>query len=247
MATANDPGGLARRYRAVFESMYEGFAICEAIYDDSGRLVDYVISEANPVYLKRAPGGEGGVGRRLSELPLPLDSDWLAACARALKGGEVRFEFKDPRSSRWYEVHMMRLSEREFGQLYIDVTERHAAADRQKELWIELNHRVKNNLAIVSAVLELQARGAHVEAALPLRAAVDRIRSIAELHTVLYQQGAADALDLAVYLETLTARLRESLLPSSSHSLDCVLERCPVSTHDAVSLGLIVNGWSPTR
>jgi hypothetical protein len=177
MASGKDPMELARRYRAVFESMYEGFAVCEAVYDEAGRMTDYVITDANPVYLKRAPGGDAGVGRRLSQLPLPVDQGWLAICASAHQGREVRFEFQDPRSDRWYEVHMMRLSEREFGQLFIDVSDRRAAATRQKELFAELNHRVKNNLAIVSALLELQARSAQPEAAESLRAAGDRIRS----------------------------------------------------------------------
>jgi two-component sensor histidine kinase len=61
------------------------------------------------------------------------------------------------------------------------------------------------------------------------------------LHTVLYQQGGADELDLAVYLETLTGRLRGSLLQASHHRLECDCDPCRVNTHDAVSLGLVVN------
>ena len=49
-----DPG---LRYRKLFETMSEGFVICQVIRDPDGKLIDYWIREANPAFLKHTPGG----------------------------------------------------------------------------------------------------------------------------------------------------------------------------------------------
>ncbi len=54
---------------------------------------------------------------------------------------------------------------------------------------LEVNHRMKNNLAMVAGFLELQARDAAWEgAAEALMAAVARMRSIAAVHDQLYER-----------------------------------------------------------
>ena len=37
-----------QHYESLFMAMSEGFALCESILDDSGKLVDYLILEINP-------------------------------------------------------------------------------------------------------------------------------------------------------------------------------------------------------
>lgn len=229
------------RYEALFNNMAEGFVVCEAVRDAEGRLEDYWVRAANPVFLKRAPPGSATVGQRQSEIRPDTPAAWYGACQRALEGHPVRFEFRDARSGRWYDVHMMRLSEREFGQFFVDITDRKDAEHRQAELFEELNHRVKNNLAVVSSILELQARGGPPEVRAELAKAVDRIRAIADLHTALYQQKSADTVSLCPYMEELGRRLTVSLF---DHGCGEVAVRCDpieLSVKDAVSLGLIVN------
>jgi two-component sensor histidine kinase len=231
--------GLERRYQALFENMSEGFVLCEAIRDQKGELTDYWIRAANPVFDRRAP--QSMVGRRLRELRPETSPLWFAACGRALKGLPVRFEYFDTVAQRWYDVHMTRVSDTEFGQFYIDVTDAKAAQRRQAELFDELNHRVKNNLAVVSSILELQARAAPLGVREHLVKAVDRIRSIGDLHTALYQQGSPEAVDLCPYLEALCQRLEASLFADGQARIasSCAHIRCEVQ--EAVSLGLIVN------
>ena len=229
------------RYEALFNNMSEGFVLCEAVRDEAGRLVDYIVRDANPAFRKRAPGGEAMIGRRESEIRPGVRSAWFAACARALAGEAVRFEFRDRLSGRWYDVHMTRISDVEFGQFFVDVSERKAAERRQAELFEELNHRVKNNLAVVSSILELQGRASPPEVRAHLSKAVDRIRSIADLHTALYAQKSSEDVALCPYLEELGRRLAASLFEHQEArvSVRCEAIRLPVK--EAVSLGLIVN------
>lgn len=229
------------RYRAVFDNMSEGFVVCEAILGADGQLVDYWIREANPVFCSRVAGSEAVVGRRQMEARPGTDPRWITACGLALEGKPVRFEFWDEGGGRWYDVHMMRLSTTQFGQFFIDVTARRRASERQAQLFLDLNHRVKNNLAITASLLALQARSAGPEVADALSKAVDRISSISELHTMLYQQGAHDSIQLQPYLSGLVERLAASLVDGDRVRIEIECDPAEASAEQAVSFGLIVN------
>src|SRR5436305_4867848 len=85
LASAATPDG-DLHYRVLFQSMREGFALCEAIWDESGRLKDYTILEINPALQAMLGVGPEVIGARLAERP--VDSRWLAVCERALLGDE---------------------------------------------------------------------------------------------------------------------------------------------------------------
>ena len=229
------------RYRAVFDNMAEGFVVCEAILGPDGRLIDYWIREANPVFCSRVARAEDIVGRRQLDARPNTDPRWIDACGRALAGKPVRFEFWDADGGRWYDVHMMRMSESQFGQFFIDVTARRQAAERQAQLLLDLNHRVKNNLAITASLLGLQARSEGPEVAEALSKAVDRISSISELHTMLYQQATHDSIELQPYLSGLVERLASSLLDGDRVAIEIECDAAEATAEEAVSFGLIVN------
>jgi two-component sensor histidine kinase len=109
------------------------------------------------------------------------------------------------------------------------------------QLFHELNHRVKNNLSIASSILELQARTSPAEMRDHLRKAVDRLHSIADLHTALYQQESTETADLRPYLEDLCERLSRALLEDGRVKLVAECQPAEVLVEQAVSLGLIVN------
>jgi two-component sensor histidine kinase len=229
------------RYQAVVDNMAEGFVVCEAIRDDGGRLTDYWIRLTNPVYADRAPDGQSHLNRRMSEIRPSTSPGWFSACNRALAGDPVRFEFEDRTSGRWYDVHMMRLSDTEFGQIFIDMTARKRAEQLQAQLFDEMNHRVKNNLAVVSAILDLQARSSSAEVRDHLLKAVDRIRTVGDLYTLLYRKDVSDIIDMASYVDELVARLEKSLSDHSRFSLESHCDAISLPMAQAVNLGLIIN------
>jgi two-component sensor histidine kinase len=236
--TTSDSG---ERYRALFENMAEGFVVCEAIVGPDGGLADYWIRAANPVFLDRAPVGGAMINRRQLDVRPDTSAAWLEACARALAGDPVRFEFRDPMSLRWYEVHMARLSAREFGQFFVDVTDRKTAEQRLIQLFEELNHRVKNNLAIASSILELQARTSPAGVRDHLRRAIDRLHSIADLHTALYRQKSTETANLCPYLQDLCQRLSSALFEDARVEISVDCEPIEVLVEQAVTIGVIVN------
>ena len=228
-------------YGVLLENMAEGFVICEAIRDADGRLVDYRFKYLSPTFARRTPERLAALGRRQMELRPRTPASWMTACHRALVTGRISFEYQEPDDGRWYEITMVRISDHEFAQFFVDITDRKLAEQHRDQLFHELNHRVKNNLALVSAMLELQARQSDGSGREALMTAVDRIRAIADLHDALQCEGRSDDVELCPYLETLGHRLAESLFAAGGGRVDLVCPAVRLRTNAAVNLGLILN------
>jgi two-component sensor histidine kinase len=72
----------------------------------------------------------------------------------------------------------------------------------------EIHHRVKNNLAITSSLLNLQARRvADPEARRAFRDTEDRLRSVALIHEALYRSDASGSVRLDEYLRRLVGEV----------------------------------------
>lgn len=114
----------------------------------------------------------------------------------------------------------------------------------------EIHHRIKNNLQVISSLLDLQAekfnnRGCVKDSEIleAFRVSQDRVISMALIHEELHEGGEIDALNFSPYLERLVKNLfRTYTLGDSSISLNLDLEENVFFDMDtAVPLGLIVN------
>jgi two-component sensor histidine kinase/PAS domain-containing protein len=231
------------RYGALFENVPEGFAVCDAIRDGAGRLIDYRIVEMNPALRRLLNVGPEAIGSRLSEAPGNWKR-WLEVCDRVLTTGQpVGFERFNAASKLWHEVRISCLTPTRMVQFFFDITERKAAEARQAELFDELNHRVKNNLAMVAGLLDLQAKGAPEAARGELAKAAGRVRSIADVHAALAGDAGAGAgsVDFAAYLEDLVGRLDRSLGLREGVRLALRTEPANLPAEAAVPLGMAVN------
>ncbi len=231
----------AQSYEALFKTMSEGFAICEAIRDDSGVLTDYLIVEINPALQTMLGGLTDMAGKRLSETDFG-DEAWLQLCDRVLRTGEpAQFEFHNPATDKWHEVGISRVSSDRMAQFVFDITEQKIAEARQSSLFDELNHRVKNNLTLVASFLRIQARDASDEARDQLIKAVGRVQSIAQVHDALYRGHRRDTVDFAAYLQNLCASLSQSLIVDQRLTLEVEAEPVQLSIDSAIALGMVVN------
>ena len=74
---------------------------------------------------------------------------------------------------------------------------------------LEIHHRVKNNLQIVSSLLNLQANSMHDETAVAaLRESQNRVKSIALIHQKLYAREELSAILLEEYINELSVNLK---------------------------------------
>ena len=233
-------------YDTLFQAMSEGFALCEAIRDGDGRLVDYVILEMNPALQRMLGVGPEAVGGRFTDGQTDLGGwrgRWLGVCNQALASGDTqRFEYHFPPADRWFEVRVTRVTDSRMAQLFFDITDRKNAEARQAALFDELNHRVKNNLTLVSAVLEMKARASeNDEVRDQLLKAVNRVQSIAQVHTALYRGGRTNDVDFAAYLQELCGGIAQSLAQDERIRVQVRAEPAQFSVDLAITLGMIVN------
>ncbi|MBI4913453.1 MAG: PAS domain S-box protein [Acidobacteria bacterium] len=122
------------RFRGLFESMQEGFALHEIITDDSGRPADYRFLDVNPAF-EKATGipREEWVGRRVSEVIPGLEKKWIEAYGRVALTGEpmVLEDFAEP-LGRWYKVLAFSPSPGQFAVLTLDITASVEAREAEK-------------------------------------------------------------------------------------------------------------------
>lgn len=112
---------------------------------------------------------------------------------------------------------------------------------REKDLLLrELQHRVRNNLQLVVALIRLESRRAEKGDQFDLENLAHRVEALAILYRALSPGAAGGEVDLGQYLsEIATAVMR-------AHSIDGIrleinVEHCPVSVNVAMPTGLIVN------
>jgi two-component sensor histidine kinase len=229
-------------FDALLENMAEGFAMCEAIWDERGRLSDYTILELNAALQRMLGVGPEAVGTKLSDSPGDR-SDWLKLCERVLKTGRpASFETHTRRAGLWHEIRVTRVTDDRMAQLFFDITERKRAEARQASLFDELNHRVSNNLTLVSSILQMKARETdNDEVSDQLLGAVSRVESIALVHRALYRGARTETVDLSAYLKDLCEGVWASL--THDDRIELQIESAPVSVpvDTAVPLGMVVN------
>ena len=130
------------------------------------------------------------------------------------------------------------ISDRKFTEARIQ------AALREKEILLkEIHHRVKNNMQVVSSLLQLQAQYIEDEPTLALfEESQTRIHSMALIHEQLYQSENLDRIDLPIYVENLVANLYQSF-GCGSNSIQFNLNVDPIflNIETAIPCGLIIN------
>ena len=227
---------------ALLENMTEGFAMCEAIWDEHGALADYAILELNTSLQKMLGVGPEAIGTKLSDSPGDR-INWLRLCEGVLKTGvPAGFESHNRALDLWHEIRLTRVTPDKMAQLFFDITERKRAQQRQAGLFDELNHRVSNNLTLVSSVLEMKARETTSEEVREeLQRAVARVQSIAQVHKALYKGPRNDVVDFGAYMVELCAAAGAALVHDERIEMDVECEPCDVLVETAIPLGMVVN------
>jgi two-component sensor histidine kinase len=119
---------------------------------------------------------------------------------------------------------------------------RSAVAERET-LLKELHHRVKNNLAVIDSMLQLQADAFpdHRVRAV-LEEASNRIHAIAEVHRVLYLSGDFASIDISTYVEALALSLAQALsIEPDRVTVVVEAQSLRMGLAGAVPIGLILN------
>jgi PAS domain S-box-containing protein len=137
-----------------------------------------------------------------------------------------------------------------FSTIYHDIADRKKSdltiqrSLREKEVLLrEIHHRVKNNLQIISSLLELQSDYIRDPDALRLFGeSQDRIRTMALIHEKLYRSEDVGRVDFADYLQSLVALLmRAQAGKGRKITVDMDVDPASFSIDTAIAVGLITN------
>ncbi|GAX35974.1 PAS domain-containing protein [Nodularia sp. NIES-3585] len=142
----------------------------------------------------------------------------------------------------------------EYGKVFVavhqDITEQKQADEKikvslkEKEVLLkEIHHRVKNNLGIVSSLLQMQCRRTEdSQATTILKDSQNRIASIALVHEKLYGSEELGDIDFAQYIPDLITHLFDSYNVSSNRiKLNIQVDHASLDIETAIPCGLIIN------
>jgi len=134
--------------------------------------------------------------------------------------------------------------------MYVDISERKEAEEqlrqslKEKEVLLkEIHHRVKNNLAVITGLLELQIENTEDDRARKkLKDSQSRIYSMALVHEQLYQTELFSSLELDEYIQDLSNSIRSTFIDQST-DIEIKLDVDPVelTINQAVPCGQLLN------
>jgi PAS domain S-box-containing protein len=181
----------------------------------------------------------------------------------------LRFTLKDASMNHWSFEYRIKKANRDYAHVrengYIirnedgratrmigaiqDITEEvyskeeiQASLSEKETLLSEIHHRVKNNLAVISAMIQLQAydtENADLQA--KLFDSVVRIKTMATVHELLYQSQSFSRLEFSDTLQKLVENISDTLRTSTyiDTTIDC--EPVKLNINQAIPASLIVN------
>jgi len=189
----------------------------------------------------------------------PEDRGWASEYCQdcTLRGEPHEFEYrfmKPDGSFAWIRdsvvVEMAEGKPVKLRGFMMDITERKEMEDalrrslQEKETLIrEVHHRVKNNMQIISSLLNLQADQVEDEGALRLfRDAMARVRSMALVHEKLYRTESLASLEFSEFARDMVAQLFRSYgLDGSRVRVEMDMDEVMLGIDDAIPLALMLN------
>ncbi len=214
-----------KRYADLFgysEEELECQSIHTVVHPDD---VDMVLRYHNRrIQGKKAPSRYEFKGVKKDGSPIYLEVD-----AKAIKKGK---KIVGTRSYIW-DISARKMAE-----------EKLKASLQEKEVLLrEIHHRVKNNLQIISSLLNLQSRHIKDESSFDLfQESRHRVRSMALVHEKLYRSEDLAKIDFCEYIQSLASHLFMSYgVNSASIELDVDAKDVYLDINTSIPCGLIIN------
>ncbi|MEX0608876.1 MAG: PAS domain S-box protein [Balneolaceae bacterium] len=164
------------------------------------------------------------------------------------------FRFLDSKGQwRWLEATITNLMDDSAVQGFVansrDVTERQIKQEeiidslKEKEtLLAEIHHRIKNNLSVLTGLLQLQASKENNEEVIErLFDSVARIHTMASIHEQLYQSHNFSSIEFADRIELLALNIQKAFESKKKIKLNFQCESVELSISHALTCSLITN------
>ena len=237
-----------QRLSSFMESATDGFILCDS---------EFNLIEINKAALTIFPAGikkEEVLGKSIQTFPLVIhDEKKMEQYREVIKTGKPFFADVHGSHSELEEIY---LSIRAFevggglGIVFADITDQKKAHEQiqrdlkeKTTLLQEIHHRVKNNLQIISSLLNLQSNiSKDQQCLMALQVSMKRINSMALIHEKLYQSENLSSINFSDYIRSLAQDLRDSYSHSGKQiELEFDLENLFLGIDSAIPCGLILN------
>ena len=232
-----------RNLEAIYHASGDGLALCEAIFDDDGHVVEYQVLEVNRAHAElTAATREQMLGERVSTIYPPIDPRWFETAEKVLKTGMMHnFDIRSRATGRWLNIRVSRVSDKLFQQTFVDVSERYRAEELRRSLLKEMNHRVLNNFQMIAGFLHMQAAVAGPDAKGHLRTAERRVHVLANLHSLLAYTESDTEVDASAYVKELCGLLAATFDSPERVTLLCDAGDLRLPTEKVVPLGFVIS------
>ncbi len=139
------------KYRLLFETMFDGFALHEMIFDASGNGVDYRYLAVNPAFEKiTGYTANKVVGRKVSEIFPHLQNNWIEKYEKVVTTGvPTKFIDHTIELDKYFEVAAFRPQDGHFACFFKNITEKKKAEDKIQYQASLLDH-VRNCVYVTS-------------------------------------------------------------------------------------------------
>jgi PAS domain S-box-containing protein len=198
------------------------------------------------------------IGRTLYDFLDPIYHDEISLAHRRVFKGSKSESYETQGSNHagdklWFLTHV--------GPKYLDgevvglvlfitnITDRKISEEKIKQslnekevLLKEVHHRVKNNLQIISSILNLQSSTITDQQTIELlRNSQDRIRSMSLIHELLYQTKDFSTINFSEYIQSIATNLFQSYTQNKMIELKLDLDSIYLDLDLAIPCGLIIN------
>ncbi len=164
------------------------------------------------------------------------------------EGVSINFEDYYPPLQRWYNVSAYPSSEgitvyvQEITEQKKKETQLRESLAEKETLLQEIHHRVKNNLAVVSGMMQLQAfEETDENLKQKLNAGIGRIRTMGSIHELLYQTESFSKLEADRNIKKLVTEIVQTFQPNVELDLRFDLQKISLNINQAIPFSLIIN------
>jgi PAS domain S-box-containing protein len=223
------------KYRLLFNSMDEGFYVCEVIFDETNQPVDILYLEENPAALRMI--GQSFVGKTLKQIHPSYESYWFQIFGEvAITGEGCRKEQYSATDSKWFDFYITRIGDSKSHRVAVvfnDITDRKKAEEA-----LQLAHeayRVQLEREVRDRTLELIASRDELERE---QYFLEQVTDKAPLLIYVYDLGEERFTYINKRVEELIGKSEEYIYAMGPHLFQAILHPDDLAGYTAYMKGL---------